>query len=135
MSALNTLLLAHLTGDARWRAQAESAIASFGRRLETQGRGVPMMAAALATALTPGEQIVVVGPRGREDTARLWRRAQRPFRPFAVMVPVEPGPSQEALGRLLPWVGEMRMLDGRATAYVCRDFVCAAPITAPEVLA
>jgi uncharacterized protein len=28
----------------------------------------------------------------------------------------------------------MRMVDGRATAYVCRDFVCAAPATDPEAL-
>ena len=93
------------------------------------------MAAALTTSLGPGEQIAVVGPRDREDTGRLWRRVQRSFRPFTVVVPVEPGPSQQALGTRLPWLGEMTMLHGRATAYVCRDFVCAAPVTDVEALA
>jgi uncharacterized protein YyaL (SSP411 family) len=134
VSALNTLALWHLTGDGRWRERARGAIASFGGRLRTQGRGVPLMAAALATSLTPGEQIVVVGPRDREDTQRLWRRAQRRFRPFTVMVPVEPGAAQDRLAARLPWLGQMRMVDGRATAYVCRDFVCAAPATDPEAL-
>ena len=134
VSAHNTLVLAHLTGDSGWRAQAEAAITSFGGRLRSQGRGVPLMAAALAVSLTPGEQLVVVGPRDREDTQRLWRQAQRRFRPFAVLVPVEPGAAQEALSRRLPWIGDMTMRDGRATAYHCRDFVCSAPTIDPEAL-
>jgi hypothetical protein len=28
----------------------------------------------------------------------------------------------------------MRMVDGRATAYQCREFACAAPVTDPEAL-
>ena len=34
----------------------------------------------------------------------------------------------------MPWVAGMRMIDGRATAYQCQDFACAAPVTAPEEL-
>ena len=134
VSAMNALTLAHLTGDARWRERADQAIASLGGRLRAQGRGVPLMAAALATAITPSSQIVVVGPRDREDTRALWRRAQRKFRPFAVMMPVEPGEAQTALARILPWVGEMSMTDGKATAYICENFVCSAPVVDPEAL-
>ena len=134
VSALNTLTLAHLTGDARWRQRADEALGSLGGRLRTQGKSVPLMAAALATAITPSAQIVVVGPRDREDTQKLWRRAQRAFRPFTVMMPVEPGEAQVAVSRVLPWVGGMSMLGGQATAYVCENFVCAAPVVDPEAL-
>jgi uncharacterized protein YyaL (SSP411 family) len=92
------------------------------------------MAAALAASLAPGEQLVIVGPRDRDDTTRMWRQAQRRFRPFAVVLPVEPGPAQQALAQRLPWIGEMTMLNGRATAYWCRDFVCEAPTTDAEAL-
>jgi uncharacterized protein YyaL (SSP411 family) len=51
------------------------------------------------------------------------------------MVPVAPGPPKDALAELMPWVGAMRMVDGHATAYVCREFVCDAPVTSPETLA
>jgi uncharacterized protein YyaL (SSP411 family) len=134
VAALNALVLAHLTGEARWRERALAAIASFSGRLTAQGRGVPLMAAALATALDPGEQIVIVGPRQREDTRRLWRTAHRSFRPFTVMVPVEPGAAQTALGARLPWLAAMAMVNGQATAYVCRNLVCEAPVTDPEGL-
>jgi uncharacterized protein YyaL (SSP411 family) len=131
---LNTLTLAHLTGDPRWRDRATRTIASVDGSLRAQGRSLPMMAVALATALAPPGQVVVVGPRDRQDTQALWRRAQRRFRPFSVMIPVDPGESQDALAGLLPWVGAMTMVDGRATAYVCENFVCAAPATDPEAL-
>jgi uncharacterized protein YyaL (SSP411 family) len=134
VSVLNLLTLSHLTGEARWRARAERGLESVGPRLASQGRAVPLMAAALATALTPPEQIAVIGPRDRADTQALWRQAQRRYRPFMVMIPVEPGPPQDALAELMPWVGAMRMVDGHATAYVCREFVCDAPVTSPEAL-
>ncbi len=134
VSALNTLVLANLTGERAWRDRAARAIESVGSLLASQGRSVPLMAAALTTALAPSSQVVVVGPRRRDDTRALWRRAQRGLQPFTVMMPVEPGEEQQAMARLLPWVGAMRMVDGRATAYVCRDFVCQAPVTDPEGL-
>ncbi|MDH4064359.1 MAG: thioredoxin domain-containing protein [Acidobacteriota bacterium] len=134
VSAINTITLARLTGEASWRQRAERAMASFGARLRSQGRGVPLMAAAVATAHAPSSQIVVVGPRQRDDTLTLWRRAQRAYRPFTVMLPVEPGGPQQALADLLPWIGGMRMVDDRATAYVCREFACEAPTTTLEAL-
>jgi uncharacterized protein YyaL (SSP411 family) len=42
--------------------------------------------------------------------------------------------AQDAMGDLLPWVRSMGMRDGRATAYVCRDFVCQAPVTEAKAL-
>jgi uncharacterized protein YyaL (SSP411 family) len=135
VSVMNLLTLAHLTGNGHYREQAERGIASMGTRLAGQGRAVPLMAAAVAVALTPSGQIVIVGPAGRTDTQALWQQAQRSYRPFTVMLPVEPGPAQDALADMLPWIAGMRMIDGKATAYVCHDFVCASPTTDPERLA
>ncbi|MDO8681727.1 MAG: thioredoxin domain-containing protein [Acidobacteriota bacterium] len=132
VSALNLLALAHLTGDAAYSDRAAEAIASFGARLEQLGRAVPLMAAALSTALSGGEQIVVVGDRGAADTTALWQAAHRRFRPFTVSVIVDPK-QQDAVAAHMPWVAAMKMIDGRATAYVCRNFACDAPSTDPGV--
>ncbi len=50
VSAMNLLTLAHLTGERAYADRAAEAIASFGGRLEEQGRAVPFMAAALSTS-------------------------------------------------------------------------------------
>ncbi len=132
VSALNLLALAHLTGESSYSDRAAEAIASFGGRLEQQGRAVPLMAAALSTALSGGEQIVVIGRPGSADTKALWQAAHRRFRPFAVSVVVDPN-GQASLASHMPWVSSMKMIDGQATAYVCRNFACDAPSTDPGV--
>ena len=132
VAALNLLVLAHLTGDSGYAARATEAMESFGGRLAEQGRAVPMMACALSTSLAAGEQIVVVGGRGAADTQALWQAAHVKYRPFAVMVLVDPA-EQDALAEHMPWVRAMTMIHGQATAYICRNFVCEAPSTSADV--
>ncbi len=132
VSALNCWTLAHLTGETSYGTRADAAVASFGGRLEEQGRAVPFMAAVLSAAMAGGEQIVIVGRRDAPDTLALWRAANRAYRPFAVMVPADPS-EQAALSAHMPWVAEMTMRENKATAYVCRDFACDAPATDPGV--
>ena len=133
VSAMNCWTLAHLTGVASYHERAASALASFGGRLEEQGRAVPFMASALSSSLAGGEQIVIVGHRDAADTQALWRAVHKRYRPFAVMVLADPA-EQAALAVHMPWVAEMSMIDNQATAYVCRDFACDAPSIDPSVL-
>jgi uncharacterized protein len=129
IGAWNLLTLGELTGDAAYAARARDVFAAFGSRLAAHGRGLPMMAAALTRLLTPPEQILVVGDPEVPDTRALWAATQRQFRPFATVVPVAPGDAQQRIAHHMPWVAAMGLADGRPAAYVCRDFVCDAPIT------
>jgi uncharacterized protein YyaL (SSP411 family) len=134
VGAWNLLQLAHLTGDNAYEARAHEVFAAFGGRLTSQGRALPFMASALSAAFATSEQIVVVGPLHLESTEALWRAANRPYRPFATMVRVEPDRRQHEIAVHMPWVREMSMRDGQAAAYVCRNFACEAPTTDPEAL-
>jgi uncharacterized protein YyaL (SSP411 family) len=55
------------------------------------------------------------------------------YLPFAIVIPVAPGASQERVARRLPFVGPMTAQDD-AAAYVCRDFACQRPVSRPEDL-
>ena len=135
VGALNLLTLAHLTSESDHEKRAAEVFAAFSARLESQGRGLPMMATALSTSRSVSEQIVVVGAPSSPDTIALWQAAQRRYRPFATMVLVEPGERQQRLARLMPWIGAMSLRNGRPAAYVCRNFACDAPVTRAEELA
>jgi len=134
VSAMNLLTLAHLTGERSYETLAQKAIASFGGRLEDTGRAVPFMAAALSMALSTSEQIVIVGEPDAPDTRAMWAAARAAYRPFAVMTLVSPA-TQGALAVQMPWIADMKMIDGMATVYVCREFACDAPSTDVSVLA
>jgi uncharacterized protein len=132
LAVFNLLTLHHLTGESSYRARADRVLASVASRLQSMGRAMPMMAAALTLSLTPGEQIVIAGQTDAVGRRALMQAAHRRYRPFASVVPLASRDAQAGLARRMPWLANMSEQEGRAAAYVCRDFVCAAPTTNPK---
>jgi hypothetical protein len=125
----NLLVLAHLTGDARWQHRVTRTLQGAAARIEASGRSVPMLLAGLSAWHAGTQEVVIVGETGDPAREELERTTSRRFLPFAVVLPVTPGEPQRRLGALAGFVGAMQALDGRPTAYVCRDFACRAPVT------
>jgi uncharacterized protein YyaL (SSP411 family) len=134
MSVLNLITLAHLLDDEEARRKAERTLARYGPHAGRAGRVIPLMLAGLATWHAARSQVVVVGEPGRDDTAALLAEIAGHYLPFAVLIPVQPGERQARLATLMPFIGPMHLQDGRATAFVCRNFVCRAPVSTPEAL-
>ena len=89
------------------------------------GRAVPMMAAALSTALAGVQQIVLVGDQpAREDLARV---VARRYLPFAITIEIR-DEHRDRLAALMPFLAAMQPVGG-AAAYVCRAFTCQAPVS------
>ena len=133
IAVMNLLTLSHLTGDADMAAHVERAFGSFGASASMRGRAVPMMLAALSTYHAGMPQVVIVGELGAHDSRALARVVHRRYMPSAVIVPISSAHRAE-LARLLPWTGPLAMRNGRATAYVCRDFACEMPTSSPSEL-
>jgi hypothetical protein len=129
ISVWNLMTLAHLTGDAEASRKVERTLGRFGPRMGAAARAVPFMISNLSAWHASISQIVIVGPRDREDTRALRRALAARHLPFAIVIPVEPGEPQARLARLLPWIAPMTMREDRATAYVCRNFACEQPVT------
>jgi hypothetical protein len=135
VSVSNLIVLAHLTGDDAFRERIDRTFGGAAARIASAGRSVPMMLAGLSAWHNGVQQVVLVGRGDDEAMKGLARVVAQTYLPFAVIVPVEPGPQQERLARLVPFIGAMSERDGRPTAYVCRDFTCQAPTTDPDELA
>ncbi|MFF2572951.1 thioredoxin domain-containing protein [Streptomyces sp. NPDC058084] len=85
---------------------------------------------AVAEALLDGpREIAVVGAPDDEGFRSLRRTALRAGSPGAVLAAGLPD------GEEFPLLRDRPLVDGMATAYVCRHFVCDAPTTDPELLA
>jgi uncharacterized protein YyaL (SSP411 family) len=133
VAVLNLLALSHLTGDAAMTQKVERTLAAFAPRLTQQSRAVPMMLAALSTYHAGMPQIVIAGDDNARDTRALTQVIRRRYLPTAVTVTVD-RKHRDDLARLLPWIASMGPRDGRAAAYVCRDFACQFPVTSPDDL-
>jgi hypothetical protein len=126
VSVLNLLSLSHLVERPDWTAKIERTLALFGDRLERVGRGVPMMAAALALYRAGPQQIVIVSEDGH--AGELERAVAERYLPFATVLTLSAA-QQGALAGVLPLVAAMKPVDGQPAAYVCRNFTCLAPAT------
>jgi uncharacterized protein len=134
-SVLNLIALGHLLDDEDARRKAERTLARYGPKAGRAGRVIPLMLAGLASWHAGAMQVVVLGQPGAEDTRALHAEIARHYLPFAVVIPVQPGERQAQLATLMPFIGPMNAQDGRATAFVCRNFACLAPVSTPEALA
>jgi uncharacterized protein YyaL (SSP411 family) len=111
-----------LAGSPRHRELGEAALASLAR-LVTQAPRAAGWAAAVGEALLAGPlEVAVSGPAGAEREA-LAAAARASTSPGAVVVVGEP----DAPG--VPLLADRPLLSGHPAAYVCRGFVCTAPVT------
>ena len=88
-----------------------------------------MMSAALATFHAGLAQIVLVAAGNAADIEPMLDVLARTYNPFSILVPVNAASTLRQVAHLLPFVAPMTPIDGRATAYVCRNFTCDQPVT------
>jgi uncharacterized protein YyaL (SSP411 family) len=110
-----------LAGSPRHRELGEAAVASLAR-LVTQAPRAAGWAAAVGEALQAGPlEVAISGPAGpeRDALAAVARASTSPGAVVVVGVPDAPG---------VPLLADRPVLAGRPAAYVCRGFVCSAPV-------
>ena len=132
MAAGVLLKLAVVSGDGDLERRAIVALRSTKGLMERFPTGAGHWLCALDFYLSTPREIALVGDRTAQDTKALLSEVYRSFLPNRVLVgqsDPEGDPLQSPLmeGRL--------MLNGRATAYVCRQYVCGLPANDPETLA
>ena len=132
MALVNLQVLTHLRDDAARRGRIEQTLTRFGPRLGEYARAVPMVMTALSAWHAGIGQAVIAGdPDG--DAAPLHAALAAHHRPFLVTVPLRDA-WRPALAEALPFVASMEKRGGKATAYVCENFTCQAPVTEVEEL-
>jgi uncharacterized protein YyaL (SSP411 family) len=138
IGVLNLMTIAHLGAELTAQsptpnAQVELTLGAFSGRAAQSGRAVPMMLAALSTYHSGMPQVVVVGDPASEDTRALLAVVRKRYMPTTLTVPVDPA-RREALDRRFGWIAAMKAREGKATAYLCRDFACNTPTVSPDDL-
>ena len=134
VSVMNLLTFSQLTGDEVWVNLIEKTLSRLSDNNGSLARIMPMMMAGISVYHQPRPQVVIVGHRDSENTRAMLAALAASYTPAMVGLLVEPGDHQSRMAALLPFVGNMTMLDGQATAYVCKDFTCDAPTTDIAVL-
>ncbi len=71
---------------------------------------------------------------GADETEALLAEVRSSYLPQAVTLLVEPGASGDVTRRIAPFTENHVPIDGKAAAYVCRNYACKMPVTDPVEL-
>ncbi len=115
------LRLAAISGDERWRGYAMEIIAPLAQAIPRAPLAFGSLAAAAELGLGPVREIAIAGERNAADTGALVDTVWQRFDPLRVL----------AWGAAdgVPLLDNRPLRGGAATAYVCHNFVCEAPVT------
>lgn len=130
-AAAELLLRLHaLTGNGNYHDIAERALRSVHMYLSRYPTAVGHWLAALDFAIGSTKEIALIGDRAADDMGELLDALYTRFMPNKIVVAATPDEAFE-------W-GDLPVLDGRsmindkATAYVCENFICMLPVTTVE---
>jgi len=127
VAALNLLRLAQMLDRADWRERAEKTLHAFSSQLDHAPSGMPLMLVALDWLRATPTQIIIAGTPDAPDTRAMLRDIHSVFMPNTIVILADGGAGQALFAEHVEFMKDIAPLNGRATAYVCENFVCHLP--------
>lgn len=127
ISVLNFLRLSRLTGRYDFEDKANQILKAFGRKIQEYPEGCSSSLTAFLYSKSKGEEIVIVSDKNTESAKEMINAINEKFRPFTSIIFY----SDECKGieKTIPFISNYKVIEGKPTAYVCKNFSCKAPIT------
>lgn len=132
--AVDVLLrLAAFTGEAAYRQRADEYLQPLADILVQHPSAFGHVLGSLDFALSASKEIALIGSEEPSQLAELLTFVNGHYLPNSVLASALPGDVQAV--SVIPLLTDRPLKDGQATAYVCQNFACQAPVTSAEALA
>jgi uncharacterized protein YyaL (SSP411 family) len=132
--AIEVLLrLAELTGEREYEGRALAALRPMADLMARHPTAFGRFLCALDFHLGPRVELALVAPRGIDEVTPLAREAFTRYLPNLVAAGAVAGQRETAAG--IPLLADRGVVDGKPTAYVCRNYACELPVTDAAALA
>ena len=132
MAADTLLRLAVMTGNGEFNSKAVASLRSSREMMARHPVGAGHWLGALDFYLSRPKEVAIIGDPLDADTRTLVGQVSRPFLPNRVLVVADPKTSEDSG---YPLLSGRTLVDGKAAAYVCENYVCRLPVTDPRELA
>ena len=117
-----------------YRARGMQTIGALRPQWEAMPQGLPQLLCAIELAVEAPRTVVLAGNPAAEDFQALAAVvAERPG-PRRALLGADGGAGQKWLAARRPYLADMKPVGGRATAYLCENFTCQAPVNSPADL-
>lgn len=131
--AVDVLLrLAAFSGEQTYRQRADSYLQPIADIMVQHPQAFGYVLGALDFAISASKEIAIIGVPDAADTRSLLAVVNRYYLPNSVLASGAQGDSSAA--RQVALLEDRPLKDGKATAYVCHNFACLAPVNTAEEL-
>jgi uncharacterized protein YyaL (SSP411 family) len=128
IAALGLLKLGRLTMNQHFTEQGSKVLELFSQQLKQSPAYSSAMLTALSFWIGPTQEIVIAGNADAPETKQMLKLAYDRFMPNAVVLFHDHGEVGFAIEKIVPFIKNQTSIDGKATAYVCENYVCKKPI-------
>ena len=132
VAALNLLNLARLTGKTEFEEKGAQMLQAFSSPILKAPLAHVQMMNALDFAMGPTYEVVIAGDLQADDARNMVQALRRQFIPNTVVLFRFPEGHKESISSLAEFTRNLSAKEGKATAYVCRNYVCNLPTTSIE---
>ena len=132
VAMLNLLRLSRITAQPDFEHRALSIARAFSGSVQQAPSAYTQLMVALAFAVNPSSEVVIAGKTCSPDTKELMNAVRQAFVPNKVLLLRPADQKAPAITAIAPYTKELKELDGKAAAYVCRNYACRLPTTSAE---
>jgi uncharacterized protein YyaL (SSP411 family) len=129
VAMLNLLRLGRMTGNPDFEEKAATIGRAFSNRVKQFPGAFTQLMVALDFAIGPSYEVVIVGNSQSEDTKAMLNTLGRQFVPNKVVLLRPTEKESPDVIRIAEFTKNQSSLGGKATAYVCLNYVCKLPTT------
>ncbi|MHC4702216.1 MAG: thioredoxin domain-containing protein [Planctomycetota bacterium] len=128
VAAQALLKLGRLTMSREFAERGDRVLKAFSAQLDVAPAHSSAMLEALSFSLGPGSEIVIAGDSEAADTKRMLKLVRGKFLPNAVVLLNDEDAADSSVYEVVPFMKGQTAIDGKATAYVCENYVCKKPV-------
>ncbi len=129
VAMLNLLRLGRITANSNLEEKAAKIERAFSKKVERFPGAFTQLMAAVDFGIGPSYEVVIVGNSRAEDTKAMLEAIGRQFAPNKVVLFRPTEKESPDIIRIAEFTKNQLSLGGKATAYVCLNYVCKLPTT------
>ena len=131
IAALNLLRLDWMVGLPGARERAVKTIEALRFQWTKMPQGLPQLLCAIELVVDAPRTVVLAGDPSTPDFQAMTAVLHEQLGPRRAILCADDGAGQQWLAARRPYLAAMKPVEGRATAYVCENFTCQAPVNSP----
>ena len=127
VAALNLLRLARITANTELESMSDNLTRAFSGNVRQLPSAYTQLLSAIEFGIGPSHEVVIAGNLDADDTSAMLRALRKPFLPNKVVILKPSGETDPEISRIATYTQQQNPIDGKATAYICRNYNCLLP--------